>query len=288
MTRALVRDGNGYRYRGGSVGDEHVFLSHTDFTVTEAANTIVDAELAEATDSENAVAVAMEVLPRNGDDALYEDLNLGDAASVPDIDAVRQTYRAQAFKVRESGLGVVRYGLEVNSRLDNDIARQQRALDQMTPGSLSGRGDSISGADLGAGFSFGTLQSSELGSYQQSGELVAELDHTDPEDAGASDDWPVDEPILMYRVRWSLKRAGDTDTIVHLRLNGGGPFDRGGVPFFHEIVIPAGATAPDDDTNDGMYTNQVAFKGDKVRCATYQAGSFARGLVVRVKYTTQT
>lgn len=286
--RALVRSSTGYRYHGGSVGDDHIYTSHPEYTDDDAVNTVVDAELEEATDDASTVAIVADVLPRNGDDAPYEDFGIGDAVEFPDIDRTRDSFRTMSIKVQESSLAVVRYGLEVNSRLDDDIARQERWLEMATPGSLSGRSDQISAADLGAGVPFTTMNVGELGSYQQSGALVAELDYDDPEDDGHSDDWPVDEPILIYRVRYSLQQAGDTDTIVHLRLNGGGPFDRSGVPFFHEIIIPAGETVPDDDTNDGMYTNQVANKGDKVRCATYQAGDFARGLVVRVKYTTQT
>lgn len=286
--RALVKTSEGYRYRGGALGDDHIFTAKTDFAVQSAVDTVVDAELEEATDEAGTVAIAMEVTPRNGDDTPDDDLDLGDAASAPDINRVHQPFRCVSIKTRESGLGVVRYGLELNSQLEDDVAHQQRWLDQVTPGTLSGRSDQISAKRLGVGVPFGQLRTGELGSYQQSGALVAELDYDDPEDEGHSDDWPVDEPILMYRVRYSLQQAGDTDTIVHLRLNGGGPFSRSGVPFFHEIIIPAGETVPDDDTNDGMYTNQAANKGDRVRAATYQAGSYARGLVVRVKYTSQT
>lgn len=286
--RALVRSSTGYRYRGGSEGDDHIFTSHTDYTDDDAVNTVVDAELEEATDDANTVAIGVEILPRNGDDAPYENINLGDAVELPDIDRNREKFRAVSFKIRESSLAVVQYGIEANSRLEDDLARQEKWLDMATPGSLSGRSDSISSADLGAGVPFSTMTVGELGSYQQSGALVAELDYEDPEDDGHSDDWPVDEPILIYRVRYSLQQAGDTDTIVHLRINGGGPFSRSGVPFFHEVIIPAGETVPDDDTNDGQYTNQTATKGDLVRAATYQAGDYARGLVIRVKYTTQT
>lgn len=285
--RAYVRDSEGYRYYGGTLGDDLIFTSKTDFTVASAANTVVAAELAEATDADTSVAIAMAIVPRNGDDTPFDDFDLGDAVQAASIDGVRDSQRTVAIPVAESPLGVVSYGLELNGRIDNDQAVQRRWLDQITPGALSGRADQISSTDLGVGIPFGKLRTSEI-VYQQSGELVAELDYTDTEDPGHSDDWPCDEPRLFYRVRWSLAQAGDTDTIVHVRINGGGPFSRSGVPFFHEIIIPAGATAPDDDTNDGLYTNQVATKGDRIRMATYQAGSFARGLVVRLKHTTQT
>lgn len=286
--RALVRWAKGYFYRGGAVGDEHIFTSKTDYTVRAAAEQVVDAELEEATDDADTVALAAEIIPRNGDDAPYEHLNLGDAAKFADIDRTLQAYRTVAIRVSESPLCVPRFGLEVNSHMEDEVARQRRWLETATPATLAGRAAAVSAADLGAGIPFGELRTWEVGTYQQSGYLVAEIDPDDPEDEGHSDPWPVDEPTLLYRVRWSLSQAGDTATIVHLRANGGGPFSAGGANFFHAITIPAGATAPDDDSNAGMYTNFTAGKGDVISAATYQAGSYARGLVVRVKGTTQT
>lgn len=291
MTRALVKSANGWRYHGGAVGDEHIFTAKTDYTVESDVDTVVDVELAEATDDANTVALAAEVVPRNGDDAPYDDFGLGDATSWGDIDAVRTNFRTVQFRVADGNLSNVRVGVGVNSRTEDDIARQQHLLDLYTPGALSGRSDSVTATNLGVGINFGELSTSEW-TYQQSGELVAELVPADPSDEGHSDDWPVDEPATVYRVRWALTQAGDTDTIVHIRLNGGGPFSRttGSVTshFFHEVVIPAGALAPDDDTNDGMYTNQAINKGDVVSVATHAAGSFARGLVIRVMRTSQT
>lgn len=287
--RALIKGHDGYRYRGTD-GDDLIFTSKTDYRVQEAADVVVDAELAEATDAANTVAMGLAVVPRNNDDAPFDDVNLGDAVRVADIDGDHAPQRIVAIPTSETRLGVVQFGLEVNSRIENEQAQKRRWLEQITPGALSGRADQISATSLGVAIPFGKLRSSSI-TYQQTGALVAELDYDDPEDEGHSDDWPVDEPILFHRVRWSLQQAGDTDTVVHLRINGGGPFNTGApdyVPFFHAITIPAGATAPDDDTNDGMYTNQVAFKGDKVRIATYQAGDYARGLVVRLFYTSQT
>lgn len=287
--RALIKGHDGYRYRGTD-GDDLIFTSKTDYRVQEAADVVVDAELAEATDAANTVAMGLAVVPRNNDDAPFDDVNLGDAARVADIDGDYAPQRIVAIPTSETRLGVVQFGLEVNSRIENEQAQKRRWLEQITPGALSGRADQISATSLGVAIPFGKLRSSSI-TYQQTGALVAELDYDDPEDEGHSDDWPVDEPILFHRVRWSLQQAGDTDTVVLLRINGGGPFNTGApdyVPFFHAITIPAGATAPDDDTNDGMYTNQVAFKGDKVRIATYQAGDYARGLVVRLFYTSQT
>lgn len=286
--RALVRWAKGYFYRGGATGDEHLFTSKTDYTVQSAVEQVVDAELAEATDDAGTVALAAAIIPRNDDDAPYEHLNLGDAAQFPDIDGTPQAYRTVTLKVRESALCVPEFGVEVNSRLEDEVARQRRWLEAATPAALSGRSAAVSSTDLGAGIPFGELRTWEVGTYQQSGYLVAELDPDDPEDAGHSDPWPVDEPTLIYRVRWSLHQAGDTNTVVHLRCNGGGPFTAGDASFFHAITIPAGATAPDDDTNAGMYTNFTASKGDVISAATYQAGDFARGLVVRLKGTTQT
>lgn len=290
--RALVKTNEGYRYRGGSLGDDHVFTTKTDFTVASSVDAVVDAELVEATDDASAVAIALGVHPRNGDDEPDTDLDLGDAASVADIDGTHQPYRCVSIKTQESALGVVQFGLEVNSQIESKAAVTQRWLDQVTPGSLSGRSDQISGANLGVGVPFGQLRKGEAGLFQQSGPVFAELNPADPDDTGHSDDWPVDDPILFYRVRWALQQAGDTDTIVHLRINGGGPFSRSDGSytsnFFHEIVIPAFSVQNDDDTNDGAYTNYPAFKGDKVRAAVYQAGDFARGLVVRLKWTTQT
>lgn len=285
--RALIKTNEGYRYRG-TFGEDHVFTSKTDYDVQSAIDTVVDAELAEATDDANTVAMAAGIIPRHDDDTPFEDFDLGDAVSVADIDGVRASQRVVALPVRESPFGVVQYGLEVGSRIENDSALQRRWLDAATPGSLSGRSDQISAANLGVGVPFGTLRTSEVGVFNQTEYVTAELDYDDPEDPGHSDDWPVDEPILIYRVRWSLQQAGDTATVVHVRINNGGPFSAGGVHFFHGFTIPAGETAPDDDTNDGMYTNMVAFKGDTIRCAVYQAGNYARGLVVRVKYTSQT
>ena len=287
--RALIKGHDGYRYRG-TVGDDLIFTSKPDYRVTEAADIVVDAELAEATDAANTVAMALAIVPRNGDDTPFDDVNLGDTARAADLDATHGRNRIVSLPTREDRLGNVQYGLELNSRIENEQAEKRRWLEQITPGALSGRADQISATSLGVAIPFGKLRSSSI-TYQQTGELVAELDYEDPEDQGHSDDWPVDEPILFHRVRWSLQQAGDTDTVVHLRLNGGGGFDTGSpdfVPFFHAITIPAGATAPDDDTNLGMYTNQVAFKGDLVRIATYQAGDYARGLVVRLFYTSQT
>lgn len=286
--RALVRWAKGYFYRGGSVGDEHVFSSKTDYTVLSTVHQVIDAELAEATDDSSTVALAARIRPRNGDDEVYEHLNLGDAAQLPDIDGDLQPYRTVTIKVRESQLCVPDFGLEVNSRLEDEVARQRRWLEAATPAALAGRAAAVSSTDLGAGIPFGELRTWEVGTYQQSGYLVAEIDPDDPEDDGHSDAWPVDEPTLIYRIRWALKQAGDTATVVHMRCNGGGPFSAGGSSFFHAITIPAGATAPDDDTNAGMFTNFTAAKGDVISAATYQAGSYARGLVVRVKGTTQT
>ena len=289
MTNALIKGHEGYRYRG-TPGDEVIFTSKTDYLTDDAANVVVDAELAEATDAAESVASALTIVPRNGDDTPFDNINLGDAVSAPNIDAVHTAERVVALPTSESRLGVVQFGLELNSRIDNEQAEHQRWLEQITPGALSGRSDNVSSTDMGIGIPFGELRTSSF-TYQQSGALVAELNYDDPEDDGHSDDWPVDEPILIYRVRWSLAQAGDTSTVVHLRLNGGGPFDTGSpgfVPFFHGLTIPAGATAPDDDTNAGQYTNQVANKGDVIRAATYHAGSFARGLVIRVFYTSQT
>ncbi len=287
--RALIRDSTGYRYRG-AVGDDVVFTSKTDYADPGSVDTVVDAELAEATDAENTVAIGMAIAPRNDDDSPFDDFDLGDAVSAANIDGTHEQHRTVAIPVTESPLGVVRFGLELNARVENEAARKQRWLEQITPGALSGRADSVSALDLGAGVPFGPLRRDGW-VFNQNGPLVAELDYSDPEDEGHSDDWPVDEPILMYRVRWALTQAGDTATVVHLRINGGGPFNTGApdyVPFFHAITIPAGATAPDDDSNDGQYTNQIAGKGDTIRAAVYQAGDYARGLVVRVKHTTQT
>lgn len=286
--RALVRWAKGYFYRGGTLGDDHVFTSKTDFTVLADVQRVVDAELEEATDDAANVALAAEIIPRNGDDVPYDDLGLGDAAQFPDIDRNLQRYRTVTIAVRESQLCVPGFGLEVNSRLEDEVARQRRWLEAATPAALAGRSAAVSATDLGAGIPFGELRTWEVGTYQQSGYLVAEIDPDDPEDEGHSDDWPVDEPTLIYRVRWSLKQAGDTSTVVHLRCNGGGPFSAGDASFFHAITIPSGATAPDDDTNAGMYTNFTAAKGDVISAATYQAGSYSRGLVVRLKGTTQT
>lgn len=286
--RALTRWAKGYFYRGGSLGDDHIFTSKTDYTVRSAVEQVVDAELEEATDSAATVALAAEIAPRNGDDTPYDDFNLGDAVKFPSIDRQRQPYRTVTLAVRESPLCVPSFGTEVNSRLEDEMARQRRWLEAATPAALAGRSAALSATDLGAGIPFGELRTWEVGTYQQSGYLVAELSPGDPEDDGHSDPWPVDEPTLIYRVRWSLSQAGDTATIVHIRCNGGGPFSAGGASFFHAITIPAGATAPDDDSNDGMYTNFTVAKGDVISCATYQAGSYARGLVVRVKGTSQT
>lgn len=190
--RALVRWAKGYFYRGGSLGDDHIFTSKTDFTVQAAVEQVVDAELAEATDDASTVALAAEVLPRNGDDSLYEHLNLGDSARLPDIDGALQPYRTVTLKVRESPLCVPGFGLEVNSRLEDEVARQRRWIEAATPSALAGRSASVSATDLGAGIPFGELRTWEVGTYQQSGYLVAEIDPSDPEDDGHSDDWPVD------------------------------------------------------------------------------------------------
>jgi hypothetical protein len=286
--RALVATPEGFHYTGGAEGDDHIFTKKTEYATREAVDTVVAAELAEATDDASTVALGLEVVSTNPDDAIYEDFDLGDAAQAPDINRTLERYRTVSFLIRENRNGVVSTGMELNSRLEDESARQRTWLEKATPGTLSGRADAIGAADLGAGVSFGTLPTSEIGSYQQSGYLLAELDPDDPEDGGHSDDWPVDEPILIYRVRFSLFQAGDTDTIVHLRKNGGGPFSNGASNFFHEIVIPAGTTVPDDDSTEGAYVNQTAFKGDLIRCATFQAGDYARGLVVRVKTTSQT
>lgn len=276
--RALVQTPTGYRYRGGAEGDDHIFTDKTDFQVDDAINTVVDAELEEATDDASTVASTVELVPRNGDDAPYEDFDLGDAVSSATMAGVRENHRAVSLRVQESRLAVPRYGVGLNSIVEDDVAKQQRWLRDITPGALSGRSDQVSAANLGAGISFGRLPTSSF-TFQQSGYLVAEIDPDDVEDDGHSDPWPVDEPMLIYRIVWSLQQAGDTDTIVHIRRNG---------TLFHPLTIPDGVVGPDGDDAASEYTNQVAYKGDVITAATYQAGDYARGLVVRVKYTSQT
>lgn len=295
---SLYRWAKGWGYRG-TPGNGTIFSSHPDYTDLGSVEQVVDAELAEDTDDETAVAIALGFVPRNGDDAMYDNVNLGDAIDVADIDRTLQTYRTRTLKVKSDRFGVPTFGLEANSKIEDDLARQQRFLSQSSPGSLSGRSDSVSSADLGAGISWGKLPKAELGTYSENAPdstsgLYAEVDWTDDTDVGHSPWWPVDEPILIYRVIWSLKVASDADTLILIRLKTGNPFDIGGVPFFHSFTIPAGTTSSDDDTDistgtvSGHYTNQVANKGDFVRAATYSTGAGGDGLEVRVKYTSQT
>lgn len=284
MTRALVQWAEGWKYRGAP-GDHTVALSHSDYTIEADVDRLVDAELAESTDDETTVAIAAGIEPRNGDDAPYTNFNLGDAVSLPDINGVRQTWRTVSIKVRETPLNVVQVGIEANSRIEDDVARLRRFANLATPGTLSGRGDNISASDLGAGVEWGVLPKSELGTYQWSGPLVAEVDAGDPSDPGHSPWWPLDENVLIYRHPWSLTIEGDTATVVVLR------YREPNQTTIHEYgyTIPAGVFQPDDSPGAAsFYSNLSAMKGGAIQVAVTTAGDSAEDIVWRTKYTSQT
>lgn len=284
--QALVRWGGRppWKYHGAS-GSGTVAVDHSDYTVEADLDTVVDAEIAERTDNETTVSLAMAVEPRNDDDTPYTDFGLGDAIEVPDIDGTPQKWRTVTIKVRETATGNVEYGLEANSRIEDDVARVKKFLNMATPGTLSGRGDSVASSDLGAGVDWGRLQLGEMGTYHYTDYLVAEVDPDDPDDPGHSAWWPLDENLLIYRHPWSLLVEGDTDTIVLVRYREPDQVTVHSYPF----TIPAGVFQPDDDTGgSSFYTNLSAMKGGAIQVAIYQAGDSAKEIVWRTKYTSQT
>jgi hypothetical protein len=282
----LVRWSKGWKYRG-TAGSGTVSVTHSDYTVEAAVDQLVDAEIAEATDDENTVSVQARVVPRNGDDRPLIDFNVGDGIFLPDIDGTKTLYRCMSITPSEDQYGNLIYDIEANSLAEEDSLRQKRFVDLASPGSLTGRSDNISASDLGAGISFGVLSTSELGTFTQSGYLLAELDSSDPTDLGHSEWWPVDEnPILLYRHPWALQQAGDTDTIIEVRYRHPDQSTIDAFPY----TIKAGVAQPDDSDDDhaSFYTNLSCAKGGAVQVACTQAGDFAYGLTFRTKYTSQT
>lgn len=273
-------------YRG-TAGSGTLGLSHSNYTVLDDLQRLVDAEIAEASDDENTVAMPMGIAPRNGDDEPYTNFGLGDAVQAPDIDGEPQKLRVVSIKVREDQYNNVQFGLELNSRLEDQVARQQRFIDGASPGKLSGRGDNVSSSNLGAGIDFGVLPKNELGQYNLNDYLV--VDNGDPDPAanpGASPWWPLDENILLYRHPWILQQAGDTDTIIVVRYRHP---DQTTIDEYG-YTIKAGVAQPDDSDvdNASFYTNLPALKGGAIQVACTQAGDFAFGITWRSKYTSQT
>lgn len=278
--QALVRWAEGWKYRG-TAGSGTVTLSHPDYAVEAAVDTLVDAELAEAVADEGTVSVQANVVPRNGDDRPLVDFGPGDGVFFPNIDGTKTLYRCMAITVAEDANGNVNFTIEANSLAEENALRSERYVKLASPGSLSGRIENVSASDLGAGVSWGTLSTSELGTFNRSGYLLAELDPDDIEDEGHSDWWPVDENILLYTHPWSLQQAGDTDTIVIVRYR-----EPGGTIHEFGYTIDAGVSQP-DDVFATFYTNLAAMKGGAVQVAIDTAGDYAYGFTWRTKYTSQ-
>lgn len=279
--KALVRWSKGWKYHG--TGSEVVTLSHPDYSVEGDLDTLVEAELAEATDDANSVSLTLDVVPRNGDERPFVDFDLGDGVFAPDIDGTKTLYRVMSITVTEDATGVVSYTLELNSLAEENALRQQRFVALSSPGSLSGRIDNVAASDLGAGVSWGVMSTSELGTFNQNDEyLYAEVDPDDPEDDGHSPWWPVDENILLYAHPFILTVAGVTDTIVIVRYRE----PDGTTTHDYGYTIDAGVSQPDDSFAN-FYTNLPAMKGGAIQIAVDTAGDGASKLTWRTKYTSQ-
>lgn len=281
MTRALVQDANGWRYRGGAVGDRHVFSKKTDYESTDAVNTIVDRELVEATVSARTVSIGGEFVPRAGDPAPFASgMNVGDAVNAPGLDRARSAHRLVSWRVSESTLGTPAFSFELNNIFEDEASRQARWLEQATPGTLAGRADSVGSVSFGSPHPFRKASTQTVLTINAHGYLMVELDEDDPEDEGHSDRVEIDQPLTAYKMLWSLEQAGDTATIVQLRHNG---------TVVHYWTIPAGVRTPTGfpSVANGMYTNLAMNKGDAIQYVIYQAGDYAAGLVVKLCATTQ-
>lgn len=293
--KGLVKWAKGFYYRDGTGETQTVYLQHPDYTEEDSLNQLVDAELAADTDDASTVAITVGFTPTNGDEAVYDNVNKGDAIRTLDLDQSLQTYRTMALLVQETPNGDVQQGIEANSKVENDAARLKRWVENIAPGSLTGRTDSLSATDLGAGINFGVMATyQQTWSNNDADGIAGEDDYTDETDTTGHSPWyEIDDNRLAYRTFWTLAQADpDNATIIYLRARNGNPFTDGdGVPFFHSITIPAGATnlddTPADDGSNSQYTNFALMKGDAVRVAVKQ-GSFAVGITVTIKMTTQT
>lgn len=293
MTYALTKYAGGFKLFG-TPGDEEIFTSHGDYTDLASLETVVDAEMAEATDDENTVAItgtitgirtATDDFPLDADHDLYTGLNLGDGAYVPDMSETHQLERTRSLTVIEQPDGTVKKQVEWNSIAEEDSLRLARQLGLWTPGSLSGRSDAVSPVSLGGPQPFGEMTSGSANTFSTSSYLQAEVDPGDSQDPGHSQWQRADQDGVMYRVVWTLEEADPDDGVVF------GVRRRGTdlttiVEFMY--TIPAGVIAPASDTDhpDGFYDNELLLKDEAVQIFIYSTGFYSSGFSADVKTTT--